>query len=250
MDFTAAYTGVDGAQIYIGADNQTTITATRVGDGVSGIYADKADIRPSSQATGLIGPTYQRVAAATVYDTAGFLPYLEFNGLSWSMSTNSIDFSAGDKMTVWAGVRKLAENNSGQCLFELSSNSITTNGSFWLLDVGLPNFTFGFYSRGTTLQTAYPASGETAPKTRVLCGQSNIAAPNLSIRYDGVQAAQNTSSQGTGNFGNYPGYIGERQNGTCKFIGNLYSIIVRGAQSTQSQIEATESWVNGKTGAY
>lgn len=53
-----------------------------------------------------------------------------------------------------------------------------------------------------------------------------------------------------GNFGNYPLFIGARNNASFFFTGWLTSLIVRGAQSTQSQIEATESWVNGKTGAY
>jgi hypothetical protein len=67
---------------------------------------------------------------------------------------------------------------------------------------------------------------------------------------NGVQAATTGASQGSGNFGNYPLFIGARDNASFFFNGWLTSLIVRGAQSTQSQIEATEAWVNSRTGAY
>jgi hypothetical protein len=72
----------------------------------------------------------------------------------------------------------------------------------------------------------------------------------LTARINGAQVGQDLTTQGTGNFGNYPLYIGRRNNATLPLNGNLYSLIIRGAQSTASQISSTESWVNGKTGAY
>lgn len=61
---------------------------------------------------------------------------------------------------------------------------------------------------------------------------------------------QSVATQGTGNFGNYPLYIGARA-GTSLFLdGHLYSLIVRGAQSTAAEIAAAEAYVNSKTGAY
>jgi hypothetical protein len=226
-------------------DNAGNVTYT--GDGVSGMYFWGADLRPASQATGLIGPTYQRVVDAATYDAVGFLPYLQFDGLSWSMSTGSIDFTATDKMTVWAGVRKLSDATEG-CLYELSSNFGANNGSFTQFARGSV-YPAGFDTpyRGTSSNTV-PGFSAAAPTTRVNTTLYNIAAPSAVVRSNGAQVYSDTTSVGTGNFGNYPLFIGARNNASFFFNGWLTSLIVRGAQSTQGQIEATESWVAGKTG--
>jgi len=231
----------------VGADGSTTAAAN-----LQSCYIWGADLRPASQATGLIGPTYQRVVDAATYDTAGFLPYLEFNGLSWSMSTNSIDFSAGDKVTVFAGVRKLSDA-AAAILTELSATTTTNAGTFYIT---APENTgasgdFVFKSRGSLNAGVTTPGAFLAPTTKVLTGIGDISGDIGTLRIDGV-AYRTTAAggQGTGNYGNYPLYIGARNNASIFFTGWLTSLIVRGAQSTQSQIEATEAWVNGKTGAY
>jgi hypothetical protein len=55
---------------------------------------------------------------------------------------------------------------------------------------------------------------------------------------------------GTGNFGNYPLFIGARDNTSLFFSGNIYSLIIRGALSSDAQIINAETYVNSKTGAY
>jgi hypothetical protein len=206
-----------------------------------------ADLRPASQATGLIGPTYQRVVDAATYDTAGFLPYLQFDGLDDSMSTNSIDFSAGDKMTVWAGVRKLSDANTGT-VAQLSPSTSTNNGVFGLyvpFNTGA-SADYAWQSKGT-IRITVNSSVSTGPATSVFTAIGNISAPLAQLRQNAIQIATSSASQGTGNFGNFALNIGE---GAGFLNGWLTSLIVRGAQSTQGQIEATESWVNGKTGAF
>jgi hypothetical protein len=222
------------------------------GDGTSGIYIWGADLRPASQATGLIGPTYQRVVDAATYDTAGFLPYLQFDGLDDSMSTNSIDFSAvpTDKMTVWAGVRKQAASLG--MIAELSASVSTNNGSFYFVANNGTN-DYGVSLKGTAQATYQPVT-YTNPITNVLSAAFDIGAAAIADenkpRVNGVLEQDNPTGAdaGTGNFGNYPLYIGQRGGSTLPFNGWLTSLIVRGAQSTQGQIEATESWVAGKTG--
>jgi hypothetical protein len=223
------------------ADNSDTVTA---GDS---IFLWGADLRPASQATGLIGPTYQRVVDAATYDAVGFLPYLQFDGLSWSMSTNSIDFSAGDKMTVWAGVRKLSDAVTA-VLSELSADSNSNTGAFNVIAPNGATANYAWLSRGSLTPGALTVTSYAAPITNVLTGIGNISGDQEIIRINGAQAGTNTNDQGTGNFGNHPLFIGARNNASLFFQGWLTSLIVRGAQSTQGQIEATESWVAGKTG--
>jgi hypothetical protein len=227
---------------------------TYVGTGAT-IICGKLDLRPASQATGLIGSTYQRVVDAATYDTAGFLPYLQFDGIDDSMSTGSIDFTATDKMTVWAGVRKLSDAVDGM-LCELSINVSGAAGSFYFTaPESSALISYAFLSRGTAaaasaqrasaILSAYPA-----PITNVLAATGDIAGDLSTIRVNQVAGTSGTGDQGAGNYGNYPLFIGARAGTSVFFNGWLTSLIVRGAQSTQSQIEATESWVNGKTGAF
>jgi len=226
----------------VDADNSNTLTV----NGTDGALIWGADLRPASQATGLIGPTYQRVADANTYDTAGFLPYLKFDGLSWSMITNSIDFSAGDKMTVWAGVRKLSDAAAGT-VTELSANTNTNTGSFALFapSSAAANYFWRSYGTGLADVTVTPYA---APITNLLTGQGAISNDISTLRVNGTQVGSSVADQGTGNYGNYPLFIGGRNNASLFFNGWMYSLTVRGAQSSASQISSMESWVAGKTG--
>ena len=250
----AASTGTTNLTVFLSTGNNVLNYS---GDGTSGLFVWGADLRPASQATGLIGPTYQRVAAATVYDTAGFLPYLAFNGLDDSMSTNSIDFSAGGKMTVWAGVRKLSDASQFPVIVELSNG--LNAGAFSLYSNG-NNANLDGYSasiRGSSGDGYYYIKTYASPITSVWSNEFDIAGavladenkPRINATIPPLVVG-GAGPAGTGNFGNYPLYIGMRNNASLPFNGWLTSLIVRGAQSTQSQIEATEAWVNGKTGAY
>ena len=67
------------------------------------------------------------------------------------------------------------------------------------------------------------------------------------MRANGAVAASNTGDQGTGNYGNYPLYIGRRNNASLPFNGNLYSLIIAGQSYSSGQISSTESWVAAKT---
>jgi hypothetical protein len=207
-----------------------------------------ADLRVTN--TGVNLPPYQRVNTSTDYDTSGFPLYLKYDGVDDAMATNTVDFSATDKMTVWAGVRKLSDAAQGHML-ELSFDSGSNNGTFLVAaprSSGAENYRF--FSRGTLNADSFPISGYVSPITNVLTGVGNISAPEATLRINAAVAATSSASQGTGNYGNYPLFIGARNQTSLYFNGNIYSLIIRGAQSTTPQISATESWVNQRTAAY
>jgi hypothetical protein len=79
-----------------------------------------------------------------------------------------------------------------------------------------------------------------------LAVSANIAANTLLLRRNGVVAGSSGQNQGGGNYGNYPLYIGARAGTSLFFNGRLYSLIVRGAQSNLSQIEAAERYIKQK----
>lgn len=201
--------------------------------------------------------TYQRVTIATDYDTVGFPHYLKFDGVDDFLQTGSIDFTATDKMGVFAGVTKLSDAAIG-VVAETSTTSSTTNGSFTVWappNNGLARYAFTL--RGT-LTAAFQGSNphvHAAPLTSVLsCAfDTSLLAAELAIkpRVNGAAmpaAHDGLSGTSAGNFGNYPLYIGRRAGSAYPFNGHLYSLIVRGAASDAGQVASAESYTAGKTG--
>jgi hypothetical protein len=228
-------------------------SATSVfGDGATMFYVSAPDLRVANDGINL--PAYQRVNTATDYDTVGFPTYLRFDGVDDGLQTNSINFSATDKMTVFAGVRKLSDA-SIQVLYELSSNINSNNGTF-NASPGYAGFgsSVGAYwsaaAKGTLISAATTPATFPSPWTAVQAHQINISSDQSLLRVNGAQAAISTADQGSGNFGSYPLYIGRRGGTSLPFNGWLTQLIVRGAQSSTAQIEAAEAYVNNLTKAY
>lgn len=226
-------------------DNSATATVS----GTNGIYVWGASTVPANQST----LPYQRVNTATDYATTGFLPYLKFE-VDDSMSTNSIIFTATDKMSVFAGVRKLS-NTGYQTIAELSANFGNNNGSFLVLGTNkqfAPDLEYAFAIKGTgsVIDATTNAASYTAPVTNVFTGIGDIAAPLVNLRLNGASIASSTASTGTGNYGNYPLFIGRRNNTGFPFNGQLYSLIIVGKAVTAGELSSTETYVNQKTGAY
>lgn len=233
---------------YIWAGNNVADVVSFTGDGTSGIYIWGADLRVTN--TGVNLPPYQRVNTSTDYDTTGFPLYLLANGTNSAMQTNSIDFTATDKMTVWAGVRKLSDAER-RMLMELSTTGLST-GAFNLEAPDSASNTYKFASGGSISPSSLgvTGSGYTAPITNVLTGIAAISTPVDTLRINGTQAATSSASQGTGNYGNYPLYLFARAGTSLWFNGRLYGLVIAGKSASASEIASTEAWLNSKTGAY
>lgn len=191
---------------------------------------------------------YQWVDTATSYNTTGFPHYLKFDGVDDALATSAINFTATDKMTVFAGLRKLSDAARGMVV-ELSATTASNNGSFALTAPNSVAGNYAFESKGTVLTDAIAAT-YTSPITSVVTGIGSIAADSNIIRVNGAQIDSDAGDQGTGNFGNYPLYVGSRGGTSVPFSGHIYSLIVRGAESAATQIVSVETYVNGKTLAY
>ena len=201
--------------------------------------------------TGSTATAYQRVGSQFDVTEAGVpsLHYLSFDGTDDFLITPTITPGI-DKAQVFAGVRKIGTGAS--TLVEVSADSGTQNGSFGLFaPSGFGNDYF-LSSRGSVTQsTTTGANTFVAPITNVLTGLCDISGDRVILRVNGTQAAQSTADQGTGNFLAYPIYIGRRGGTTLPFNGNIFSLVVRfGANLDANTITNTETWVNGKTGAY
>ena len=231
---------------YSAGSHSVTTTAGNLTLTVSGTVT-KADLHATNIGVGL--PAYQRVNTATDYDTQGFPYYLRFDGVDDYLVTNSIDFTGTDKMTVVAGVRKLtvSASSSPQIILELSTgfnfcSFAVTSDDNWAAR-------FMFYTKGTlpahVSSTNYPIA-----ITKIVTGIGDISGDSAILRVDGTQAASSTADQGTGNYGNYPLYIGRRGGTMLPFNGQLYGLVIRGALSSTGEIQGSESYMNLHTGAY
>ncbi len=167
---------------------------------------------------------------------AGGCYYLSFDGVDDALQTGNIDFTGTDKMTVWAGVTPLLAGGS-----QYIAATNTGTGRFALMadHYGATQFESRGLSSGYA-QSAPLMSGQ------VLCGRGDISGDVSVLRRNGVQVASATTDQGAGNYGNSPLIIGGFTISTSHFNGRLYSLIVRGAQSSLSQIEATEAYIKQK----
>ena len=199
----------------------------------------------------MASPTsYQRVTTATDYDASAGRYYLKFDGVDDSLATAAINFTSTDKMTVFAGVRKLSDA-AVKILVELSAVVDSNSGAFAVFAPSSSNAdNYYFRSRGTSSSNAISSASYASPITNVLTGIGDISGNVATLRINGTQAGTSATNQGTGNYGNYPLFVGRRGESTLPFNGHLYSLIIRGVASSASQIASAESYVNSKTGAY
>lgn len=248
--FTSGAAPTSGVQVFAmdsGYTSGSPAAYTFTANGTDGVYIWGAQL-----VTGSSAGTYQRIAAATDYATAGFLPYLYFV-TDDSFGTNSINFSATDKMSVCAGVTKLSDAAAG-IVAELSTNWNTNAGSFIFTapSAAAPTNDINFGSRGSAAANLNQGVSlvTAAPTTKVISALNDITASTTLFRSNGADVGTASGTKGTGNFGNYPLFIGRRNNATVPFEGRIYGLIVCGKALSASELSATESWMNSRTGAY
>ena len=189
------------------------------------------DLRTSND-WALNQPAYQRVNTATDYDTAGFIHYLKYDGVDDSFQTPAINFSTGDKMTVWAGLTMLT-NAGANIACELTANAGATDGGFWLAPPPNASNTIGLATRGTVVNSSVSFSA-TPPSNVVVVGMLDNAgatsAAQVQARGNGaVQTlAVGTGPTTAGNHANAALNIGRRDNASLPFNGRITSLTVRG----------------------
>jgi hypothetical protein len=226
---------------YTAGTHSVTTTAGSLTLTVSGTVA-QADLRASNSGATL--PVYQRVTTSTTYDTTDFPLYLKFDGVDDGMVTPTIT-PGTDKAQMFIGLRNLF-NNAG-VIAETSTSAGASLGALVLRGItGTP--AFRLTTQGTAVAIVDTASTFVSPVTLVLSAQADISAPSATIRGNGT-ATTVTTGQGTGDYRDYPLYIGRRGGTTLPFNGQLYSLITRfGPNLPTATIQQTETYVAQKTG--
>jgi len=219
-------------------DAAGTILVTGVGQPV-GLIKDKSGRNNHAfQPVSASRPILQRNATTNIY-------YLAFDGVDDFLVTNAINFTATDKITLFSSIRKLSDSAVGIAV-ELSGNTNTNNGSFFL---GAPRSitqNIGFLTRGSA-QTAADFNDVAAPYSTVVTAKMSISDDFTQLRERGRVAASNTDL-GTGNLGNHPLYIGRRSGTVFPFNGHIYSLIGISRLTTDSETLALEKAIAKLTG--
>ncbi|MNZ43826.1 hypothetical protein D3C78_614380 [compost metagenome] len=176
--------------------------------------------------------------------------YLEYNGSNSWMVTNAIDFTATDKVSVFAGLRKLSDAARG-VFVELGNNQ---NGTFVVdAPVGTPpaGSPLRFISRGTLAPEAAALVGDAslyAPVSLVVAGFGDISAPLARLMVNGVQVAQTLSSQGSGNYIAASIHFGRRAGTSLPFNGHEYVTLIVGLLTTAEQTKGISQFCARRVG--
>ena len=232
-----AYDPNDLSTLY--QDAAGTIPVTAAGQPV-GLMKDKSGRNNhASQTVSASRPILQRNATTGAY-------YLAFDGVDDFLQTNNIDFTATDKVSLFAGVRKLSDAATA-ILAELSSDTNLNNGAFYIAAPISASPTISFASKGT-LNARTDISGYAAPTSIVTTMQGQISTDRNIVRVNGLQKGSTSNDQGTGNYGNYPLYIGRRGGTQLPFNGHIYGLIGIGRLTTDSETIALEKAIAKNTG--
>ena len=233
-------------------DSAGTVPVTSAGQPV-GLIRDKSGRgNHARQTTSASRPILRQNAVTGAY-------YLEFDGSDDFLVTNSIDFTATDKISLFAGVHKLRDAVIGT-IAELS-NIYTNAGTFSLFAPALSagnDFAFGANASGVGNPPYARILGNPSPISRILSAKIDLAKTTreteILVRQGGIDIPSTSltwagsASAGTGNYGNYPLYIGRRGGTSLPFNGHIYSLIGVGRLSTDSETAAIERELAKRTG--
>ena len=184
-------------------------------------------------------PILQRNATTGAY-------YLAFDGADDSLQTNSIDFTATAKVSLFAGIRKLSDATVS-IVAQFGSSFSSVGGFSFYTPTSVNAQSVGFRVNGTT-PYAKGITGLASPRSLVFSGQGDIAAQRISARVDGVERLNEAATVGTGNFGNYSLDVGRLSGAGSPFNGHLYSLIGIGRLTSISETTALEKSIAKNTG--
>ena len=220
-------------------DAAGTIPVTASGQPV-GLMKDKSGRNNHAyQTVSASRPILQRNATTGAY-------YLAFDGVDDFLQTSSIDFTTTDKVSLFAGVRRL--NDEVAAIAELSAGMPANTGTFGIYS----NWTVTtdnalvFSSRGNH-RISPMVNGVQRNVSYVLVGKSNLRGNFTQVKVGNSTQTLNTDLGG-GNYGNYPLYIGRRAGTSLPFNGHLYNLIGIGRLTTDSETIALEKLIAKNTG--
>ena len=217
-----------------------TKTSSRIfsyeGNPSNHIYAWGAQVELGSTAT-----QYQHVTDDLRYDItepfgANSLNYLKFNGVDDGMSLTGLT-SPSTPITAWFGYSATnAESSDLKALIDIQTGRTILGAS------ATGTNQVGYYDTGTGLWRGFATD---ANALKVLT--YDLVEDNAKMRVDGIQEYSDTTYDQLA-IGGQIGLFASYPLTAYRLGGNLYSCILRAAESTDKEIASTESYVAKKTG--
>lgn len=227
-------------------DSAGTTPVTAVGQPVGRILDKSGRGNHATQVTAAARPVLQQDGNGKYY--------LAFDGVDDGMVTAAINFTATDKMSVFAGIRKLGSAGE-QDVVEHGVPGVNSNSPTLLSapsNMGGDTISSVLRPYGGIAVGPYVSPITFVSASTLDAAAGGTGATNVQIRINGVLPTQtaNASTAGTAALGSYPLYIGRRGGTSNAFDGRIYQLIIRGALTDAAGITAAEAFVNSKTAAY
>ena len=223
--------------VYFGMSTADTVTSY-AGDITKDLYIWGADLRVAND-TAL--PVYQRVDTSTSYDTTGFPMYLRFDGSDDCMVFNPNVSSLN--LNMWAGARVLGTTNAASRIAVITGTTGSDSSIIMTANAVTLDFSAGYRypeNQGVLLRGADPSS---------VISYQRPSATLQTARRNGINGPDNIVTTTT--FTSVTGRIGcnwELSTQDRYFNGRIYSLIVRGAATSDTLIGQTENWISGEMG--
>ena len=183
---------------------------------------------------------------------SGSLYYIENNGTTNFLVTDSIDLTGTNVLTLCWGAAKETGNNNALVL-EASSNATTTNGTMRLFANGGSVESWECAIRGTVAQGQFRRTLSGSSKNVVTTIGELIVSASLSdqlaVRVDGVAATvTGAGTTGGSNYGNHAWYFGARGGASNFFSGDDYGGALYAIKAAGADLAAIEAFVANRTG--
>lgn len=177
--------------------------------------------------------------------------YLAFDGIDDFLVTNTIDFTATDKISLFTGLRKLSDVDAGT-LLEFSS-AISNVGTFALQAPSAVNGRDYLARANGTPSSIGNARyiGVSAPHSAVLTSLINLSEADkreVSLRVNNSAYSYNSTAINGGNFSSSILYIGRRAGSSYPFNGSIYGLVGVGRLTSETEVLAIEQILAKRTG--
>lgn len=172
-------------------------------------------------------------------------PSILFDGVDDLLSVANFDLSSTDKVTVFAGVRKISDATISGVL----GTGVSLGGKFHLgapRIAGVGNVNFGASGLSTFRNARF--DGVPAPFSFVVVGGANLLQSQVSIRVNQNAPIFSTGSTGGGTFaGSTTFTVGYS---VWPFNGYLTSLVVLGREATSDETASMTAIINQQIGAW
>jgi hypothetical protein len=197
---------------------------------------------------------YQRTTLlATDYDYVGFPMGARFNGINTWMQIPGLDMSASDKALFFASSTKEADTTG--FLFELSASTAGNAGSLGIY-TSAGNYRQELRGDAATPTAIISIVGAGVKTSIISCGFDIAGADQATEIFPRINGATpslsfgGSATAGSGNLGNYTGYIGRRGGVSNPFTGTIQRMGLRGGAFDANAVLTAERFANERVKAY